>query len=48
VVFPTACREANLVLPAEVSILGIDIDAISADSLGVTAVLLLVFLGLRD
>ena len=41
-------REANIVLRAEVSVLGIDIDAISADSLGVTAVLLLVFLGLRD
>jgi hypothetical protein len=33
---------------AEVSILGVDIDPICADSLGVTAVLLLVFLGLRD
>ena len=41
-------REANFVLAAEISILGIDIDAISANSLGVTAVLLLVFLGLRD
>ena len=41
-------READLVLGAEVAILGIDIDAISADSLGVTAVLLLVFRGLRD
>ena len=41
-------READLVPNAEVSILGIDIDAISADSLGLTAVLLLIFLGLRD
>ena len=41
-------READLVLRAEVSILGSDIDAVSADSLGVTAVFLLVFPGLRD
>lgn len=41
-------REANLARGAEVAILGIDIDAISEDSLWVTAVLLLVFLGMRD
>ena len=39
-------REAYIVPRAEVSILGVDIDAISADTLGVAAVLLLVFLGL--
>ena len=41
-------REAYVVPSAEVPILGVDIDAIGADSLGVTAMLLLVFLGLRD
>ncbi len=41
-------READLVPSTDVSILGIDIDAVSTDSLGITAVLLPVFLGLRD
>jgi hypothetical protein len=41
-------RESDLVPGTEVSILDIDIDAIGANSLGVTAVFLLVFLGLRD
>ena len=41
-------REAYVVPSAEVPILGVDIDAIGADSLGVTAMLLLVFLDLRD
>ena len=41
-------REAYVVPSEEVPILGVDIDAIGADSLGVTAMLLLVFLGLGD
>lgn len=39
---------AYVVPSAEVPILGVDIDAIGADSLGVTAMFLLVFLGLRN
>ncbi len=41
-------RKAYLVVRAEVSVLGVDIDTIGVDSLGVTAVLLLVFPGLWD
>ncbi len=41
-------REAYIIPGTEVPILGIDVDAIGTDSLGVTAVLLLVFLGLWD
>ncbi len=39
-------RKSNVDSCAEVSILGVDIDAIGADSLGIAAVLLLVLLGL--
>lgn len=39
-------RESYFVSGAEVSILGVEVDAISADSLGVTPVFLLILLGL--
>lgn len=41
-------RLPYIILPAEVLFLGVDIDAVSADSLRVAAVLLIVFPGLRD
>ena len=41
-------RETDFIPRAEVSILGVDIDAISTDSFGITAVLSLIFLCLRD
>ena len=39
-------RKSYIVPSAEVSVLGIDVDAIGADSLGIVAILLLVFLSL--
>ena len=39
-------REPNIVPSAEVSVLGIDVDAICPDSLGIASILLLVFFGL--
>ena len=39
-------REPYIVASTKVSVLGIDVDAICADSLGIASILLLVFLGL--
>jgi len=39
-------REPYIVPSAEVSVLGIDVDAICADSFGIASILLLLFLGL--
>ena len=41
-------RQSYIVPRAEVSILGVDIDAISADPLRIAAIFLLVLFGLRD
>ena len=41
-------RQADVLPPAEVTILGIDVNTIGANPLGIATVFLLVFLGLRD
>lgn len=43
---PNHLSDSRIISSAEDSVLGIDVDVISADVLGVAAMLLLVFLGL--